>query len=178
MAEAPRVGAVETNDSWPIKMETPECKIMAVSRVDFVEGCLRGLHMYLPWARREGLLRDEGLGLIIEPPTAMPLPEIQEEADSTDQEMTNDPIGAAAVPPSSVIEAGLLQTTVPQRSLGRVTSIWYFGGSTMFLGALPIGLVGDAYGLRLSIAIASSMFLLMSLWYVVVNPALRQWKAE
>ncbi len=72
----------------------------------------------------------------------------------------------------------LLQTTIPQNYLGRVTSIWYMGGGMMFVGALPIGLLGDAIGLRYSIAIASGLFLLVSLWYIVVNPAFRNWKTE
>ncbi len=72
----------------------------------------------------------------------------------------------------------LLQTTVPQNYLGRVTSIWYLGGGMMFVGALPIGLLGDAIGLRYAFAAASGLFLLVSMWYVVVNPAFRNWKVE
>ncbi len=72
----------------------------------------------------------------------------------------------------------LLQTSIPQNYLGRVTSIWYMGGSMMFVGALPIGMLGDAIGLRYAFAMAAGLFLLVSMWYVVVNPAFRNWKND
>lgn len=72
----------------------------------------------------------------------------------------------------------LLPIGVPQNYLGRVTSIWYMGGGMMFVGALPIGLLGDAIGLRYAFAAASGLFLLVSMWYVVVNPAFRNWKVD
>jgi MFS family permease len=72
----------------------------------------------------------------------------------------------------------LLQLRVPQRFLGRVTSIWYIGGSLMFVGALPLALLGEVIGLRGAMALAATLFLAVSLWYVAVDPVLKRWDPE
>ena len=85
----------DSSNPLPIKLEMPECKIAAATRADFVEGCLRGLHMYLPWARREAPLWEEGL--MIEPPSVTVLSETRDDVQRMDQEMPTQL--QTAVPP-------------------------------------------------------------------------------
>jgi MFS family permease len=62
---------------------------------------------------------------------------------------------------SALVVAGqtYLQTTVPPQMLGRVIGLWSLAGGLGFVAALPIGLIGDAVGLRWSIAGAGALLL-------------------
>ena len=68
----------------------------------------------------------------------------------------------------------LLQLLVPPALLGRVMSVWMLGGALMFIGALPMGLVGDVVGLRGAIAGGAVVCLAFFLWLGVVKPSIRQ----
>ena len=68
----------------------------------------------------------------------------------------------------------LLQLLVPQALLGRVMSLWMIGGSFMFIGALPMGIVGDALGLRVALAGGAVICLAFFLWLGVVRPSIRR----
>ena len=72
----------------------------------------------------------------------------------------------------------LLQLLVPQALLGRVMSLWMIGGSLMFIGALPLGIVGDILGLRVAIAGGAVISLAFFFWLGVARPSLRRMSPE
>ena len=78
----------------------------------------------------------------------------------------------------SVAANTIFQTAVPSHLLGRVVSLWFFAGGLGSMSALPIGLLGDAFGLRWSLGGAASIFLAMTLWMAVVQPRFRPKPAE
>jgi MFS family permease len=75
-------------------------------------------------------------------------------------------IGAVAV----VAGQTLLQTTVPQRLLGRVIGLWSLAGGLGFVTALPIGMLGDEYGLRWALSGMSVLLFIGTLWFGVIVP--------
>ncbi len=68
----------------------------------------------------------------------------------------------------------LLQLLVPQALLGRVMSLWMLGGALMFIGALPMSIVGNVVGLRGAIAGGAVVCLAFFLWLGVVKPSIRR----
>jgi MFS family permease len=73
---------------------------------------------------------------------------------------------------SALVVAGqtFMQTNVPQRLLGRVVGLWSLAGGLGFVTALPIGLVGDAVGLRWAIAGTAVLLLFATLWIGIIAP--------
>jgi MFS family permease len=69
---------------------------------------------------------------------------------------------------SALVVAGqtFLQVSVPQAYLGRVIGLWSLAGGLGFITSLPLGLVGDALGLRW--ALGSAGLLLMASTLLVV----------
>jgi MFS family permease len=64
-----------------------------------------------------------------------------------------------------ILPNALFQTVVPSRYLGRVISLWFLAAGLAALSALPIGIVGDAYGLRFAFGCAGSIFIACALWF-------------
>jgi len=67
-----------------------------------------------------------------------------------------------------------LQLRVPQQMLGRMTSIWFISGGLMFVGALPLGILADAIGLRPAIVGAGVVFMVVVGWLGYVRPTVRK----
>jgi MFS family permease len=65
-----------------------------------------------------------------------------------------------------------LQISVPQRLLGRMIGLWSLAGGLGFVTALPIGLAGDAIGLRWALGGAALCLLASALWFGVAAPRL------
>jgi hypothetical protein len=72
-----------------------------------------------------------------------------------------------------ILPNALFQTVVPSQYLGRVISLWFLAAGLAALSALPIGLVGDAYGLRFAFALAGTIFLVIGAWFAFIGPRLR-----
>jgi MFS family permease len=70
----------------------------------------------------------------------------------------------------------VLQLTVPPELQGRVLSLWYVSAGLMFIGALPMSLVAEALGWPIALAGGAALFLLVSLWLGVWQPALQRLK--
>ncbi len=70
--------------------------------------------------------------------------------------------------------AVLLQLLVPQALLGRVMGLWSIGASFMFIGVLPMGVVGDLLGLRYALAGGALICLFFLLWLGVVRTPIRR----
>lgn len=58
----------------------------------------------------------------------------------------------------------LIQLMTSQGFTGRAMSLWSVGVALMFIGALPMGFVGDLISLRFSIAAAAVIYLLLTFW--------------
>ena len=69
----------------------------------------------------------------------------------------------------SVTAQTIMQLASDPRYLGRVVSLWTMGGGIGALTALPIGLVGDAVGLRWSLGFVAAVLALHALYLVVVH---------
>jgi predicted MFS family arabinose efflux permease len=67
---------------------------------------------------------------------------------------------------------------VPQNYLGRVVGLWSLAGSLGFIAALPIGLLGEEFGLRWSIGGAAVLLLLSTFWFGMVAPQKKRLRAE
>lgn len=81
---------------------------------------------------------------------------------------------------SALVVAGqtFLQTNVPQSMLGRVVGLWSLAGGFAFITALPIGLVGDAVGLRWSLGGTALILLASAVWFGGVAPQERRVRRE
>ncbi len=73
----------------------------------------------------------------------------------------------------SVVAHTIFQTSVPPRLLGRVASLWSLAGGLGAISALPIGLIGELYGLRWSLGGAAVIFLLVTAWVGFIKYPLR-----
>jgi len=72
----------------------------------------------------------------------------------------------------------IIQTTVPQRLLGRVISLWSFAGGLGSIMALPMGLIGELYGMRVALGGVAFILLFISLWFGVLRMARGRIKIE
>jgi predicted MFS family arabinose efflux permease len=64
-----------------------------------------------------------------------------------------------------ILPNALFQTVVPSRYLGRVISLWFLAAGLAAISALPIGLVGDAHGLRFAFGCVGVIFLGSAFWF-------------
>lgn len=71
----------------------------------------------------------------------------------------------------SVVGHTIFQTVVPSHLLGRVVSLWSFAGGLGSMTALPIGLMGEVYGLRVALGSVASILLAITVWVGIVMPA-------
>jgi predicted MFS family arabinose efflux permease len=71
-----------------------------------------------------------------------------------------------------------VQLLVSPAYTGRALSLWYQGAALIFVGALPMGLLGDAIGLRATIAGSAFIYMLFSLWIGFSWPHIRNMGAE
>jgi MFS family permease len=62
-----------------------------------------------------------------------------------------------------VVAQTIFQETVPDRLLGRVLSLWSFGGGLGAVFALPLGVIGDTFGLRWAFGGTALLLLLITL---------------
>ena len=69
----------------------------------------------------------------------------------------------------SVTAQTIMQIASSPRYLGRVVSLWTLGGGIGALTALPIGLVGDAVGLRWSLGFVAAILVVLSVYLAVVH---------
>jgi MFS family permease len=68
----------------------------------------------------------------------------------------------------------LLQLLVPRAFVGRIMSLWGYAGSFMFLGSLPMGIVSEAIGLRVTLVGAASVCFILFIALGVVCPTIRR----
>jgi MFS family permease len=64
-----------------------------------------------------------------------------------------------------ILPNALFQTVVPSRYLGRVISLWFLAAGLAALSALPIGVIGDAYGLRFAFGCAGALFIVFGIYF-------------
>jgi MFS family permease len=74
--------------------------------------------------------------------------------------------------------AVLIQLQVPRALLGRIISLWTTVGSMMLIGAFAMGIVGDAFNLRVAFAGGAVICLLFFLWVGVVQSKIRRMSLE
>jgi MFS family permease len=69
----------------------------------------------------------------------------------------------------SVCSQTIFQTEVPPHLLGRVLSLWSMAGGLGSVSALPIGIVGDAFGLRWALGAVAVAMLAVTLYMAIVR---------
>jgi len=68
----------------------------------------------------------------------------------------------------------VLQLLVPREYVGRIMSIWGQAGSFMYLGSLPMGMLGELIGLRATLLGAALICLSLFLFLGVIRPTIRR----
>jgi MFS family permease len=61
-----------------------------------------------------------------------------------------------------ILPNALFQTVVPSKYLGRVLSLWFLAAGLAALSALPLGVIGDEYGLRFAFGCAGMLFIVVA----------------
>lgn len=74
------------------------------------------------------------------------------------------------------VSTTLLQLIVPEEMRGRVMGLWSVGTALFFIGALPIGVVADAFGWPVAITGGAALFLAFTLRQFVWSPTIRNLK--
>jgi MFS family permease len=64
-----------------------------------------------------------------------------------------------------ILPNALFQNVVPSSHLGRVISLWFLAAGLAALSALPIGLIGEEYGLQFAFACAGAIFIVAAFWF-------------
>ena len=67
----------------------------------------------------------------------------------------------------------LLQLLIPRDYRGRALSWWGIGGSFMFVGAMPLGFLAEAVGLRLGIGLFVGVYMLSLAFVGFLKPTIR-----
>lgn len=68
----------------------------------------------------------------------------------------------------------ILQLTTPDELRGRMMSFWLNGAAMHYIGALPLGYVGEQWGWQLSLGGGAIAMMVVVLWLGVVRPTLRR----
>ena len=72
-----------------------------------------------------------------------------------------------------IVPNAIFQVLVPSQFLGRVVSLWFLAAGIAAISAFPIGLVGEAYGLRTAFGLSGSIYIVIAFWFGLVRPRLR-----
>lgn len=78
----------------------------------------------------------------------------------------------------SIVAQTMIQVSVPQHLLGRVISLWSFAGGLGSVMALPMGIVGELFGMRISLGSVAVILLVLSVWFGVLPLARGKVKFE
>ena len=70
----------------------------------------------------------------------------------------------------------VLQLSTPSELRGRMMSLWLIGAAMHYIGALPLGAVGEHYGWPMSLGGGALIMLAFVLWLGILRPTLRQLK--
>ena len=68
----------------------------------------------------------------------------------------------------------ILQLTTPRELRGRMMSLWLNGAAMHYIGALPLGAVGEHWGWSISLGGGALMMLAFVLWLGILRPTLRR----
>ena len=68
----------------------------------------------------------------------------------------------------------ILQLSVPPELRGRMMSVWLIGAAMHYIGALPLGAVGENYGWPISLGGGAVIMLAFVLWIGILRPTLRR----
>ena len=72
----------------------------------------------------------------------------------------------------------LLQLIIPRDYLGKSLAWWNVGGAFTFVGAMPLGFLADAIGLRVAIAVWVLVYMATLLFVGMIRPAIRKIEAN
>ena len=68
----------------------------------------------------------------------------------------------------------VLQLSTPSELRGRMMSLWLIGAAMHYIGALPLGAVGEHYGWPMSLGGGALIMLAFVLWLGILRPTLRR----
>ena len=68
----------------------------------------------------------------------------------------------------------VLQLSTPPELRGRMMSLWLVGAAVHYIGALPLGAVGEHWGWPISLGGGALIMLSFVLWLGILRPTLRQ----
>ena len=68
----------------------------------------------------------------------------------------------------------VLQLSTPPELRGRMMSLWLVGAAVHYIGALPLGAVGEHWGWPISLGGGALIMLSLVLWLGILRPTLRQ----
>ena len=68
----------------------------------------------------------------------------------------------------------ILQLTTPRELRGRMMSLWLNGAAMHYIGALPLGAVGEHWGWSISLGGGALIMLVFVLWLGILRPTLRR----
>ena len=68
----------------------------------------------------------------------------------------------------------VLQLSTPPELRGRMMSLWLVGAAVHYIGALPLGAVGEHWGWPISLGGGALIMLAFVLWLGILRPTLRQ----
>ncbi len=71
----------------------------------------------------------------------------------------------------------VLQLTTPDQLRGRMMSLWLIGAAMHYVGALPLGAVGEYWGWPVSLGGSALIMMAFVLWLGVFRPTLRELRA-
>ena len=69
-----------------------------------------------------------------------------------------------------ILSNTIFQLVVPGNLLGRVVSLWFLAGGLASIAALPIGVVGEVFGLRIALGGSAILMFFSILWFGVIRP--------
>ena len=69
-----------------------------------------------------------------------------------------------------ILSNTIFQLVVPTNLLGRVVSLWFLAGGLASVAALPIGILGEVFDLRIALGGSAILMLFSILWFGVIRP--------